>query len=50
VLQDQAFVAVVASRTQLRPDVVDGYKVDEILAAIRESGQRGEPAAISWRV
>jgi myo-inositol 2-dehydrogenase/D-chiro-inositol 1-dehydrogenase len=49
-LEFQAFVASLESRQQLHPDVVDGYKVDEILAAICASAADRRPTPVRWRI
>lgn len=45
----KAFLDGVETRVQRHPDVMDGYKVDEIIGHIRESGRRRAPVAIEWR-
>ena len=47
--QMRAFLESVQTRRQGHPDVVDGYKVDEILGCIYESGKQQAPVAIRWR-
>lgn len=44
-----AFLDSVETRVQRHPDVMDGYKVDEIIGHIYESGRRRAPVAIEWR-
>jgi predicted dehydrogenase len=46
----QAFVHSLTTRTQQQPDVVDGYKVDEILAHICESAAEQSPVTVRWRI
>jgi predicted dehydrogenase len=43
------FLDAVASRRAPSPDVVDGYRVDEILGGLYGSGQRRAPIDIQWR-
>jgi predicted dehydrogenase len=45
----RAFLQSVATRQPPSPDVVDGYRVDETLAALYASGQRRAPIDIQWR-
>jgi myo-inositol 2-dehydrogenase/D-chiro-inositol 1-dehydrogenase len=45
----RAFLEAVATRRPASPDVVDGCRVDEILAAIYASGARGAPVDLCWR-
>jgi predicted dehydrogenase len=47
--QAQAFLESVQTRCQGHADVVDGYKVDEILSCIYESGRRRAPVDVRWR-
>ncbi len=49
-LEFRAFVESVQTRQQARPDVIDGYKVDEILATIVESAAEEAPVPLRWRV
>ena len=49
-LEFQAFVESLKTREQQHPDVVDGYKVDEVLACIVESAAEGAPVPIEWQV
>lgn len=49
-LEFRAFVRSLHTREQQRPDVVDGYKVDEILASIVQSAAEKCPVQIRWRV
>jgi predicted dehydrogenase len=46
----QAFITSLQTRAQQQPDVVDGYKVDEILARIVESATERHPVPIAWRI
>lgn len=48
--QMHAFLENVRLRRQGHADVVDGYKVDEIIGAIYESGRRKAPVPIEWKV
>ena len=45
----KAFLDSVETRVQRHADVMDGYKVDEIIGHIYESGRRRAPVAIEWR-
>jgi predicted dehydrogenase len=45
----RAFLHAVATRQPPSPGVVDGYRVDEILAALYASGQHRAPVDIKWR-
>lgn len=45
----RAFLRAVSARHAPKPDVVDGYRVDETLAALYASGQRKTPVDIAWR-
>jgi predicted dehydrogenase len=47
--QMRAFLESVQTRRQIHPDVVDGYKVDEIIGCIYESGRQRAPVDIQWR-
>jgi len=47
--QMRAFLENVALRRQGHADVLDGYKVDEIIASIYESGRRRAPVTIEWK-
>ena len=47
--QARAFLESVQTRRQGRADVVDGYKVDEILSCIYLSGGRLAPVDVRWR-
>lgn len=49
-LEFQAFVQSLQTHEQQHPDVVDGYKVDEVLASIVESAAEGSPVPIQWRI
>jgi len=49
-MEMKAFLESVETRVQKHPDVVDGYKVDEIMGHIYESGRRRTPVAIEWRI
>ncbi len=49
-LEFRAFVDSLQTRRQLHPDVVDGYKVDETLAAIVESAAERAPVTLHWRI
>lgn len=44
-----AFLESVRTRRQGQPDVVDGYKVDEVIGCIYESGAKRAPVAIRWK-
>lgn len=44
-----AFLDAVTSRRPAAPGVVDGYRVDEVLAALYASGQRRAPVEIQFR-
>lgn len=44
----KAFVKSVESRTQQRPDVVDGYKVQVLIEAIFESAEKKKTINIAW--
>lgn len=45
----RAFLDAVTSRRAASPDVVDGYRVDETLAALYLSGDQRAPVDIQWR-
>jgi predicted dehydrogenase len=45
----RAFLHSVQTRHSPSPDVVDGYRVDETLAALYRSGQSRAPGEIQWR-
>jgi predicted dehydrogenase len=45
----RAFLHAVQTRHSPSPDVVDGYRVDETLAALYRSGQSRAPGEIQWR-
>ncbi len=49
-LEFRAFVESLQTRQQQHPDVVDGYKVDEVLATIVESAAQKCPLPIRWRI
>ncbi len=49
-LEFRAFVESLQSRQQQSPDVVDGYKVDEILATIVQSAAQKAPVSMQWRI
>lgn len=48
--QMRVFLERLATNTPGRPDVVDGYKVDELIATINASGCERAPRAVEWRV
>lgn len=48
--QMAAFSERLRDRRPGEPGVVDGYKVDEIIAAIYASGERRAPVDVRWRV
>lgn len=45
----RVFLHAVATRQPPFPNVVDGYRVDETLAALYASGRRKTPVDIAWR-
>jgi hypothetical protein len=45
----RAFLDAVTTRRPASPGVVDGYRVDETLAAIYAAGEREAPVDIQWR-
>lgn len=47
--QISAFIERLQTREPGYPGVEDGYRVDEIIAAIYESGQRRAPVELRWR-
>ena len=47
--ETRAFLDAVETRRPPAPDVIDGYRVDEVLAALYASGQRRAPVDIAWR-
>lgn len=49
-LEFRAFVESLQTRQQQQPDVVDGYKVDEVLASIVQSAAQQCPVQIRWRI
>ncbi len=49
-LEFQAFVRSLHTREQQQPDVMDGYKVDEILASIVQSAAEQCPVQVRWRI
>jgi predicted dehydrogenase len=49
-LEFVAFVESLQTRRQQQPDVVDGYKVDEVLATIVQSAAEKCPVPIRWRI
>jgi predicted dehydrogenase len=44
------FLEAVTTRRPPSPNVVDGYRVDEVLAALYASGEQRSPVDIQWRV
>lgn len=48
--QMKAFLAHLADTTPAKPDVVDGYKVDELIGTIYASGRERTPRPIEWRI
>jgi predicted dehydrogenase len=50
VLEFRAFVESLQTRKQQQPDVIDGYKVDEVLASIVQSAAQQCPVQIHWRI
>ena len=45
----RAFLHAVKTRQPTSPDVIDGYRVDETLAALYHSGHHRAPVDIAWR-
>ena len=45
----RAFLHAVKTRQPTFPDVIDGYRVDETLAALYHSGHHRAPVDIAWR-
>lgn len=43
-------VKAVEKREQIKPDVIDGYNVDELISAMKESNDRKAAVKITWRI